>query len=297
MIKVSVIITTYKRSEMLTRAIDSVLNQTYKNIEIIVVDDNDENSIFRKETSLIMERYKGNKNIIYLKHKKNSNGSVARNTGIYNSNGELITFLDDDDWYYPEKVEKQVEFLRINTDFKAVYCACNRDNKIIPSMLSGDLSLEILSGRNLIYTNSIMMWKNVILEFEGWDESYKKHQEAAFLLRYFSKGHKIGAMNNVLVEFDISDRSNFPNSIDNEQQIRKYLNDNIDKINLFSKDEKKLIILSRGRGVILSHLKNWRILHAMKVYLKLFIKYPLAVNLDFLVYSKNKVGKKYEFLK
>ena len=106
---VSIIIPTYKRPLMLDRAIESALSQTYYNLEIIVVDDNDENSNFRRETELCMAKYKKKKKVRYIKHRKNLGGSLARNTGIKQSNGKYITFLDDDDEYSPDKVEKQIK--------------------------------------------------------------------------------------------------------------------------------------------------------------------------------------------
>ena len=97
-IKVSVIITTYKRADMLSRAINSVLNQTYKNIEVIVVDDNGNGSEYRLKTEIIMNKYSQIDNLKYIKHKENKNGSAARNTGIREATGDIICFLDDDDW-------------------------------------------------------------------------------------------------------------------------------------------------------------------------------------------------------
>ena len=94
---VSVIIPTYKRSEMLPRAVESALNQTYSNIEVVVVDDNDPESTWRKDTSERMLQFKNDNRVKYICHEKNSNGSVARNTGIKNSAGSIIAFLDDDD--------------------------------------------------------------------------------------------------------------------------------------------------------------------------------------------------------
>lgn len=91
---VSVIIPTYKGSSALNRAIDSVLCQSYKEIEIIVVDDNDPTSDERKNTEALMSRYIGDKRIRYIKHQRNSNGAVARNTGITAATGKL--FVADD---------------------------------------------------------------------------------------------------------------------------------------------------------------------------------------------------------
>jgi len=109
--KVSVVIPTYKRSHILSKAINCVLLQTYKDIEIIVVDDNNENDEFRKKTEILMEQYKNNSRIKYIKHPKNKNGAAARNTGINASDANFIAFLDDDDLWSHKKIEKQMEYL------------------------------------------------------------------------------------------------------------------------------------------------------------------------------------------
>lgn len=222
---VSVIIPTYKRSEMLPRAIDSVLNQTYQNVQVIVVDDNNSGTVYRSRTENLMKQYINNNRVKYIKHSKNSNGSVARNTGIKNSDGEIIAFLDDDDWYYSEKIKKQVAYLLRCPEYHAVYCGWNRDGKNVMLREEGNLSYNILSGDYIIYTNAIMMWKKDAIECGGWDETFQRHQEAAFLLRYFRNGGKIGSVPEVLVEFDISDRSNAAsNPYKNEEQTLHYLN-------------------------------------------------------------------------
>ena len=118
---VSVIIPTYKRSSCLLRAINSVLNQTYKKIEIIVVDDNNEDSLYRTENEKKLEKYVNKNKIIYLKHKKNLNGANARNTAIKKATGEYITFLDDDDYFLPDRIEKMVMVLKDNSNYDGAY--------------------------------------------------------------------------------------------------------------------------------------------------------------------------------
>lgn len=108
---VSVIIPTYNRPTYLRRCLESVLNQTYKNIEIFVVDDNNPETEARIETEKIMNEYVNGKNVTYLKHNFNKNGSAARNTGWKHSSGKYITFLDDDDEIDESKIQKQVECL------------------------------------------------------------------------------------------------------------------------------------------------------------------------------------------
>lgn len=105
--KVSVIIPTYNRSDFIDKAINSVLNQTYSNIEIIIVDDNGKDTPARKAMTEKMRKYEEFSNIRYLKNIKNMGGALARNVGIQESSGQYITFLDDDDEYLPNKVEVQ----------------------------------------------------------------------------------------------------------------------------------------------------------------------------------------------
>mgnify|MGYP006437461733 CR=1 FL=1 len=106
---VSCIITTCKRGQLLSRAIESVLNQTYKNIEVIVIDD-----CPCEETRKIMNKYLiQHHNIIYIQNENNLGPSGARNKGVFESKGEFIAFLDDDDEWLPEKIESQMQFVNI----------------------------------------------------------------------------------------------------------------------------------------------------------------------------------------
>ena len=109
MVKVSVIIPTYKRSEFLLRALDSVLNQTWENIEAVIVDDNGEGSPYREATQASLETYAGDSRVVRVLNARNMGGALARNEGIAAASGEYITFLDDDDIYLPDKVRVQVE--------------------------------------------------------------------------------------------------------------------------------------------------------------------------------------------
>lgn len=121
-ILISVVIPTYKRSEFLPICIDSVLAQTYKNIEIIVVSDNNINDEFDKKTCDVMKKYDSHKNIKYLPAIGNKGGCFARNRGLSVARGIYVNFLDDDDTFYPTKIEKQVEAIKNNPDIAVVSC-------------------------------------------------------------------------------------------------------------------------------------------------------------------------------
>ena len=114
---VSIIIPTYNRAELLKRAIQSCLDQTYKNIQVVVVDDASEDN-----TPEIVQRFKDSR-IKYIRLPKNSGRpAVPRNIGILNSDGEVIAFLDSDDYFLPEKIEKQVRALTNSEEIGLVYC-------------------------------------------------------------------------------------------------------------------------------------------------------------------------------
>lgn len=286
-ILVSVIIPTYRRADMLQRAIDSVLNQTYKNIEIIVVDDNNPGTIFRKNTEQLMNQYEKNNKVIYVKHDRNKNGATARNTGMSYSKGDYICFLDDDDLYKPEKIQKQIEYLAINLEYDAVYCGWIRNgNKVIPEKV-GNLTFELLSGISLIYTNTIMIKRNIAIQIGGWDERFNRNQEAVFLLRYFKYGYKLGLIKEVLVEFDVSDRSNVSNPIKYEKDFDFFLkthSDNIESCLDRYKNAKSIIYSYRYRGVLLNYLKNKEYKGAFKLYLKMIKMMPIKFNIDLIIY-------------
>lgn len=103
---VSVIIPTYGRIDFLDEAIRSVINQTYKNVEIIVCDDNSKLPDIRQKVNQIVSKYPTCK---LIQNQNNLGGALNRNEGIKVSKGELISFLDDDDIYLPTRIEKVVE--------------------------------------------------------------------------------------------------------------------------------------------------------------------------------------------
>jgi glycosyltransferase involved in cell wall biosynthesis len=191
---VSVIIPTYKRSDTLPRAINSVLNQTYKSIEIIVVDDNDPLTEFRGATEKVMEQYLENPYVTYIKHEKNKNGSAARNTGFMSSNGEYIMFLDDDDEFLPRKISEQVKCMeKKDKSWGACYSSYLRkkDNKVVmrcAETREGALLVEELKRNLFVHAGSnLMIRREVFKQLNGFDETFSRNQDVEFLVRLLKK--------------------------------------------------------------------------------------------------------------
>ena len=112
---VSTIIPSYKRpASFVKRAIDSALNQTYPNIEIVVVDDNPPDSPAREELGALLETYKDDPRVRAVINAENMGGSEARNEGVKAAKGEYLAFLDDDDEFLPNKIEAQLKLMLEN---------------------------------------------------------------------------------------------------------------------------------------------------------------------------------------
>lgn len=114
---VSVIVATYRRELTLKKALESLINQTYDKIEIIVVDDNSDEK-WNSKVKQIIRNVKSKHKIIYIKNEINKGSAETRNIGIRKSSGEYITFLDDDDIYLPDKIKNQVNhMIKEKSDF------------------------------------------------------------------------------------------------------------------------------------------------------------------------------------
>ena len=149
---VSVIIPTRNRYSFVPRAIQSVLNQTYQDFEVLVVDDASDD-----HTDEIVKGF-SDERITYIHHEVKRGGSAARNTGIKFSKGEFIAFLDDDDQWLPEKLQCQMHLLSNSpTVVGAIYtgvlkCSTSKDQvlkEIVPTkrgMIFRELLFSFLKG-------------------------------------------------------------------------------------------------------------------------------------------------------
>ncbi len=198
--KVSVVIPTYRRTiEYISNAVESVLNQTYSNIEIIVVDD----STTEYEGIKLTEQYflqLNNPKVIYLQNEKNLGGSLSRNRGINTATGEYITFLDDDDEYLPEKIEKQLNFMLKNsfeltiTDL-GIYSPSGklldyREYSKIESF-DNEYLLKYHLQNHMTGTPTFMFKAEKLKEIGGFDV-VKVGQEFHLMLKAIEQGLKIG---------------------------------------------------------------------------------------------------------
>ena len=112
--KVSVVVATYHREETLKNALKSLAEQSYAEIEIVLVDDNADES-WNQKVSIIVESFQKefpSRQLLYIPNEVNLGSAKTRNRGIENASGKYITFLDDDDEYLTNKIENQVRFMQ-----------------------------------------------------------------------------------------------------------------------------------------------------------------------------------------
>ena len=193
---VSVVLPTYQRPTHLRRAIDSVVAQTYENWELIVVDDNDTGSDFRRETQELMEQYAHDPKIRYVQRKTNGGGGAARNTGIQSASGDYVAFLDDDDEWLASKLAEQVACFQSSPDIVgAVYTGTsvvNAENGrpyIASARYAGDLSPRILAGNLIGTTSTIMCRRSAFLEAGLFDERLAAAQDLDLYIRLAQRHH------------------------------------------------------------------------------------------------------------
>lgn len=241
---VSVIIPTYKGYSQLSRAIESINSQTYKNIEIIVVDDNGDETEEQKKTENIINSIDKPFPLYYIKHHQNRNGACARNTGIAASQGDYICFLDDDDYYFSEKIIKCVDKLQERKDYNGVYSSVgtikNGNIKILTeAKKEGNLYRQLLLDECFLGTGSnIFLTRKAIDVLKGFDERFKRNQDLEFMLRYFQH-FKIAKIPDILVIKGNNGTYNIPpyeKMLECKQLLRKKFKN---EINSLGNDIKK----------------------------------------------------------
>lgn len=228
---VSVVIPTHKREvECLATAVNSVLGQTYKNIEIVIVDDSPSTYEKRAEVKAYVEALEHDK-VIYLQNEKNLGGSLTRNRGIDASTGDYIAFLDDDDEYTHDKIEKQLKFMLENdcdmTFSNTVMCKNGkpvevRDFKDIPAF-DNDSLLHYHLLYHLTGTSTYMFKAEKLREIGGFDNALCG-QEFILMLKAIEGGLKIRYMdvNDVLHTISAEGSISFSkNKIQGEKNLYK----------------------------------------------------------------------------
>jgi glycosyltransferase involved in cell wall biosynthesis len=218
-LNVSIVITTYNRSHLLREAVESVLAQTYPSVEAIVVDDGSTD-----DTPQLMERYAGR--VKYIRQ-QNAGVSAARNHGFRESSGEFLGFLDDDDVYFPDKIQRQVSYLQQMKGSPFVHCRyllMNPEGRYFNriGLLPEGAVLGELLCQNFLWMSAPLVRRDAFTQVGGFDESLSTAADYDLWLRLARLG-ELGCVQEPLGAYRIQAGSMVTNVARTEQEVMQVL--------------------------------------------------------------------------
>lgn len=255
---ISIIIPTFGKPLYLDKAINSVLRQSFYELELIIVDDNNPNTEARKLTEELVDMYKKiDSRVVYLKHNHNQNAAIARNTGFSVAQGKYISFLDCDDEYMPDRLQKCFHAIEnAHSSVGGVYTGCEfkrtgRTYRKYTGVADGKFIVETLACKFMFCTGSnIFVRKSVVDDLNGFDGAFLRHQDYEFLVRLFEK-YSLIAIPELLV-IKNNENFNLPN-IEKQVAIKKqylekfkYIIDNL--------PEKDVDFIMHGNNIELAEM-------------------------------------------
>lgn len=272
---VSCVIPTYKRSDTLTRAIDSVLKQTYNNVEVVVVDDNIPGSPESLEVKRVLSKYSQDARVRLIEQEEHINGAVARNVGIIAAQGVYVAFLDDDDEWLNNKLEKQIAFLDANKNVGGSSCLYSfyKKGQIVRQYQpysSDDLQYKVLTRQVAIYTSTFVARKELLVKSGMFDPKLTRHQDLQLFVDFLSIAN-IEPVNECLVKIHIDSDMNRPNT-DKFIKIKNEFFESVKEVlESYTKKEQRLIVNAHHFEVMFSAIQEKRFMLALKYILKIGI--------------------------
>ncbi|MGC8603711.1 MAG: glycosyltransferase family 2 protein [Desulfomonilaceae bacterium] len=179
---VSVIIPTFNRLELLKQTVESVRNQTFKEYEVVVVNDGSDDGT---------AAWLGQQNDLIVINQENSGIAASRNKGIKTSKGEWLAFLDHDDIWGPDKLQTQVDFIKSNPEVgmvavKHVRLGTRIQQNRPGKWMKGDLFVKVFS-ESFIHTSSVMIKRGVLEKVGGFPTKYRFADEFDVWLKISQK--------------------------------------------------------------------------------------------------------------
>lgn len=299
--KISVIMSVFNCEKFIQQAIESVLNQSFKNFELIIIDDKSTDN-----TLQIIERFKKHDSrIVLIKNKINLGPAKSRNIGILTSKGEYIAILDADDISLKNRFEKQYTFLEQNQDIFLVCCnnyIINENSQIVSTFKVNKKFGVLLPTKNQIF-HSTIMFRNDKNTF--YREKFIYSHDYDLYLCIKSRNLKIRCLNDILVKYRINSSAiSFTNSSKQElfsQKAREFYSQRINfgKDNYDNFDPQKIMtlnpLISTNKHVIESEIKSQFKLNNFKTvrkYCKKYFKLFGYFNIFFVYYLFTFTNKK-----
>lgn len=198
--KVSVVIPAYNSQDTIIGCVESVVNQTYKNIEIIVVDDGSTDNTIELLCAFNVHI----ENKIHIIKQTNQGPSCARNAGVNYAQGNYIAFLDSDDEWYPEKIEKQMQLYQENNEAVLIGCLYSIGNKYPYQKrfpIVQQIALKKLLFKNSFITSTVICPRNILCNYQ-FNKKQKYSEDYRLWLQIASLGKPCFLLNEVLTKMN-----------------------------------------------------------------------------------------------
>ncbi len=206
--KISVIMTTFNSQNVVERAINSILNQTYQNIEFLILDDNSEDN-----THNVLKKYENEKIIKIYKNSKNLGLTKSLNFLIKKSEGTYIARQDDDDTSFINRLEKQIQTLKkFNLDFCTARAKTIQSNKFRPGLSAYIPKNILINFKNPFVHGTLFIKKNTLEKIGLYNEDFYYSQDYKLIYDLIKKGYKYKYINEVLYNL---------NTINNISELKK----------------------------------------------------------------------------
>lgn len=294
---VSVVVPTYSRADMLERSLGSIIAQTYKNIEIIVIDDNGLGSESQVNTEKIVNEFstRTGYRINYFCHEVNQGSAAARNTGIRVSNGEFISFLDDDDEYYPERIENMVPLMEEHADAGLVYAHCiavkdDGDTMVYQQTFEGNCLFEQAFTGCICATSQWLCRKEALLNCGCFDIVPSK-DDSILLYKLLLQGYSIYCVQKVLsIYYEHSGEriSNGDKELEGEKLFDKSIYKSLER---FSLNQRRLILFAINFRLAKLYGKRRQWMSCIGRFLSSFLFSPIHFSCEMIKLVSRKVRK------
>ena len=282
--KVSVIIPTYKRAKFLIRAVNSVLFQTYENVEVVVVDDNGAGTENQKAVEALLKQRFGNiEKLVYLKCENNIGGAAARNYGAKKSSGDYLCFLDDDDVFLPYKIKNQLVFMEkhdLDLSFSDIEIHDGRDrliNSKIHSKYIKDTSKESFLKYHLMYhltpPDTYMFRRDAFFRTAGF-RTEKVSLEFMLMLESIELGLKIGYYPEVTAVQYVHNQGRFLQNLSQPDNVSELYKVKEQYFNFLSKQEIKFIQFWLHAVLGFYYIRNGAALKGIRHCMFAFLRTP-----------------------
>lgn len=244
---VSVIMSEYNTDEkLLLRSIESIIKQTYKNIELILIDDCGINNVKKIVSKINDPRIK-----VY-KNKKNSGLVYSLNEAIKKANGEYIARMDTDDYSYPHRIELQVNFMQKNKKYDIIggnAILYDGEKEWGQTTGTGEITRnQMLNGCPLIHPS--VMYKKKVIESIGGYKDYKRCEDYATWIEAMAEGYKLYKMSDIVLKYHLSKEDYKKRTLKTRKGFFKMLKYQYTKLNPTTTNFCKIYIKTFIAGLI-----------------------------------------------